>query len=75
MIKSYLDWLLDLPWMVSSEDRTGIDHARKVLDEDHYDLEEIKERIIEYLAVRKLIHERGRQTTEKKRNRLTGPWE
>lgn len=52
--RTYLDWLLDLPWNVSTEDRLDIAQARKVLDEDHYDLEKIKERILEYLAVRKL---------------------
>ena len=52
--RTYLDWLLDLPWNVSTEDRLDIAQAREVLDEDHYDLEKIKERILEYLAVRKL---------------------
>jgi ATP-dependent Lon protease len=59
MIKTYLDWLADLPWKKVSEDRTDIDHARAVLDEDHYGLQDVKERIIEYLAVRKLVAERG----------------
>jgi len=59
LIKTYLDWLIDLPWKKSSEDHADIDHARQVLDEDHYDLEEVKERILEYLAVRKLVKERG----------------
>jgi len=59
VIKSYLDWLLELPWNEISDDRTDIEHARKVLDEDHYGLEEVKERIVEYLAVRKLARERG----------------
>lgn len=62
VIKTYLDWLLDLPWNVLSEDQLEINHARKVLDEDHYDLQEVKDRIIEYLAVRKLVRERGLQT-------------
>jgi ATP-dependent Lon protease len=52
--RTYLDWLLDLPWNVSTEDNLDLAQARQVLDEDHYDLERIKERIIEYLAVRKL---------------------
>ncbi|PMP83502.1 MAG: endopeptidase La [Roseiflexus castenholzii] len=52
--RTYLDWLLDLPWNVSTEDNLDLTQARQVLDEDHYDLERIKERIIEYLAVRKL---------------------
>jgi len=62
VIKTYLDWLLDLPWNVLSEDQLDIDHARTVLDEDHYDLQEVKDRIIEYLGVRKLVRERGLQT-------------
>ncbi len=59
LIKTYLDWILDLPWYEASEDQMEIENARKVLDEDHYDLDEVKERIIEYLAVRKLVQERG----------------
>jgi ATP-dependent Lon protease len=59
IIKTYLDWLVDLPWTKTSEDRTDIDNARTVLDEDHYGLQDVKERIIEYLAVRKLVTERG----------------
>ncbi len=54
VIRTYLEWLVDLPWSKETEDNLDIDHARKVLDEDHYDLEEVKERILEYLAVRKL---------------------
>jgi ATP-dependent Lon protease len=52
--RTYLDWLTGLPWGVVSEDRLDLAHARQVLDEDHYDLEKIKERIIEFLAVRQL---------------------
>ncbi len=59
VIKTYLDWLVELPWNVIDSDRLDIAHARAVLDEDHYDLEEVKDRIIEYLAVRKLTAERG----------------
>ena len=58
VIKTYLDWLTDMPWQVATEDQLDIGHARQVLDEDHYDLEDIKERILEYLAVRKLKLER-----------------
>jgi ATP-dependent Lon protease len=61
VIKTYLDWLLELPWNVLSEDQLDINHAREVLDNDHYDLQEVKDRIIEYLGVRKLIKERGVQ--------------
>ena len=59
IIKTYLDWLVDLPWTKTSKDRTDIDNSRAVLDEDHYGLQDVKERIIEYLAVRKLVTERG----------------
>jgi ATP-dependent Lon protease len=54
IIRSYLDWITGLPWETLSEDDLDLDHAQQVLDEDHYDLEKIKERILEYLAVRKL---------------------
>jgi ATP-dependent Lon protease len=54
IIRTYLDWLTALPWETLSEDDLDLDHAQTVLDEDHYDLEKIKERILEYLAVRKL---------------------
>jgi ATP-dependent Lon protease len=52
--RTYLDWLIDLPWSVTTEDRVDTVKAKKILDEDHYGLDEVKERIIEYLAVRKL---------------------
>ena len=61
MIKTYLDWMVELPWNVASEDQLDIVNARKVLDEDHYDLQEVKDRIVEFLAVRKLFKERGIQ--------------
>ncbi len=54
VVRTYLDWLVTLPWSISTEDNLDIKHARGVLDEDHYDLEKIKERILEFLAVRKL---------------------
>ncbi|HVT57652.1 MAG TPA: endopeptidase La [Thermoanaerobaculia bacterium] len=54
IIRTYLDWLTALPWETLSEDDLDLDHAQQILDEDHYDLEKIKERILEYLAVRKL---------------------
>ncbi len=54
VIRTYLEWLVDLPWSKLTEDNLDIGHARDVLDEDHYDLEEVKDRILEYLAVRKL---------------------
>ena len=58
VIRTYLGWLIDLPWQKVTEDRLDIAEARRVLDEDHYDLERIKERILEFLAVRKLRQER-----------------
>jgi ATP-dependent Lon protease len=54
VIRTYLEWLTELPWSVETADNLNIKHARKVLNADHYDLEEVKERILEYLAVRKL---------------------
>jgi ATP-dependent Lon protease len=54
MIRTYLDWLLEVPWAKRTEDRLDPIEARKVLDADHYDLDKVKERIVEYLAVRKL---------------------
>ncbi|HEY7706350.1 MAG TPA: endopeptidase La [Gaiellaceae bacterium] len=54
VIRTYIDWILSLPWAQTTEDNLDLDHARQVLDEDHYDLEKVKDRIIEYLAVAKL---------------------
>jgi ATP-dependent Lon protease len=54
VIRTYLEWLVDLPWSKETEDNLDIAHAREVLDEDHYDLDEVKDRILEYLAVRRL---------------------
>jgi len=54
VVRTYLEWLLNLPWSVSTEDNLDMAHARQVLDEDHFDLEKIKDRILEYLAVRQL---------------------
>ena len=59
--RTYLEWICDLPWDKATEDNLDVAHARKVLDEDHYDLEKIKKRILEYIAVSKL------------RNNLKGP--
>jgi len=58
VIKTYLDWLTNMPWQVTTEDNLDIQRVRQVLDEDHYDLDKVKERILEYLAVRKLRQER-----------------
>jgi ATP-dependent Lon protease len=59
VIRTYLDWLTNLPWDQRTDDVLDIANARRVLDEDHYGLEDVKERILEYLAVRKLRHERA----------------
>jgi ATP-dependent Lon protease len=58
VIQTYLDWMVSLPWSKLSEDNLDIPHARQVLDTDHYDIKDVKERILEYLAVRKLRLER-----------------
>jgi ATP-dependent Lon protease len=54
VIRNYLEWMIELPWSVSTEDNLDLSQARQILDEDHYDLEKVKKRILEYLAVRKL---------------------
>jgi len=59
MIRTYLDWLLAIPWSKRSEERLDPIYAREVLDADHAGLEDVKDRIVEYLAVRKLRQERG----------------
>jgi ATP-dependent Lon protease len=66
VIRTYLDWLLELPWNTSTPDNFNLTEAREVLDTDHHDLEKIKDRIVEYLAVRKLQHQQGE-------DRLRGP--
>ncbi len=57
VVRTYLDWLVSLPWSEATKDNLDIKHAREVLDEDHYDLEKVKERILEFLAVRQLKHD------------------
>ena len=59
MIRSYLDWLIAVPWSKSSEEKLDPTHAREVLDEDHAGLEDVKDRIVEYIAVKKLRVDRG----------------
>ena len=54
VVRTYLDWILELPWEISTKDTIDIKKAQKILDEDHYGLKDVKERILEYLAVRKL---------------------
>jgi ATP-dependent Lon protease len=55
VIRTYLEWILELPWQVATEDNLELLNARRILDEDHYDLERVKDRILEYLAVRHLV--------------------
>jgi ATP-dependent Lon protease len=65
MIRSYLDWLVAVPWSERSDERLDPVHAREVLDADHAGLEDVKERITEYIAVRKLREERGIEPDKK----------
>lgn len=54
VVRTYLDWLIEIPWEVATEDRIDIPEARKILDDDHYGLNDVKERILEFLAIKKL---------------------
>lgn len=63
-IRNYLDWLCDMPWSVSSPNNVSIKNASKVLDKDHFALGKVKERIIEYLAVMKLVHKNNKKDEE-----------
>ena len=66
--RTYLGWLVELPWSKRTRDRLDVARARRILDEDHYDLEKVKERILEYLAVLQLQAQQGRR-----RRKLRGP--
>ena len=61
IIRTYLDWILDLPWMVSTEDNLDVKHAGRILERDHYGLKKAKDRILEYIAVRSLKPRKERQ--------------
>jgi ATP-dependent Lon protease len=65
MLRTYLDWLIAVPWGKRSEDRLDPNHTREVLDADHAGLEDVKDRIVEYVAVKKLREERGIQADKK----------
>ena len=56
--RTYLEWLVELPWAISTDDKIDLDEVRRVLNEDHYDLEKVKKRIVEYMAVRKLKNDK-----------------
>ena len=58
VVRGYLEWIASLPWDKSTEDNLDLAHARQILDQDHYDIEQIKERILEFLAVRSLTRDR-----------------
>jgi ATP-dependent Lon protease len=61
VVRNYLEWIASLPWDTSTPDNLDLAHAREVLDADHYDIEQVKERILEFLAVRSLMDEQNRQ--------------
>src|SRR4030095_14002842 len=70
VIRSYLDWLVSLPWSKSTQDNLDIPHARTILDQDHYGLEDVKERILEFLAIRKLRLERKDEIKQPSEDRI-----
>jgi ATP-dependent Lon protease len=63
IIRTYLEWMSSLPWSKVAAAEIDVPHARRVLDDDHYDLDKVKDRILEYLAVRKLRHDRQQRRT------------
>ncbi len=62
VVRNYIDWMLNLPWLEFSEDDNDVKKARNILDDEHFGLEDVKDRIIEYLSVRKLVKGEGRGT-------------
>jgi ATP-dependent Lon protease len=73
MIRTYIDWVLDVPWSVTTEDRLDPRAAREALDQDHYDLDKVKERIVEYLAVQKLKAAQAQNANAGTATRIKGP--
>ena len=69
-IRTYLDWLVEMPWSTRSPNNTNIKNAQKILNEDHYGLEEVKERVLEYLAVMKL---KAQSAKRKAKREISGP--
>src|SRR5207247_9642971 len=63
MVRTYLEWLADLPWSTATDDNLDLRNAKRVLDEDHFDLNRVKDRILEFLAVMKLRADRDHQPT------------
>ena len=69
--RTYLEWLVELPWSISTEDHIELRKFRRCLDEDHYDLDKVKKRIVEYMAVRKLKNDKkGRSSVSRARQAL-----
>jgi ATP-dependent Lon protease len=62
VVRNYIDWMLNLPWYEYTEDNNSVTHAREVLDSDHYGMNDVKDRIVEYLAVRSLVGNEGKGT-------------
>jgi ATP-dependent Lon protease len=73
VIRTYLEWMADLPWSTRSEDNVDIEAAREILDEDHYGLGDVKERILEFLAVGKMRRERAESAEERAKAMASGP--
>ena len=73
VIRTYLEWIADLPWNKRSDDRLDIEEARKILEEDHYGLDDVKERILEFLAVGKMRREKAADEQERAKAMAAGP--
>ncbi|MBI4513166.1 MAG: endopeptidase La, partial [Gemmatimonadetes bacterium] len=73
VVRTWLEWLAELPWSVRTEDRLDIEEARRILDEDHYGLEDVKERVLEFLAVRQLHVQKAEREEDKAKAISRGP--